>query len=106
MADLVGVALSVEAAEQMSGSINTIAENLNATMKQVDEIMNTLIGDSEGSVIEDMTEGVKQLHTFCDTLFYAIADLSYKMSDFLKSIIGHDEEAAQRVREGIQSRLY
>ena len=106
MADLSGVALTVKEVKSIVADIEDISKETEETMKAVDSTMTTLTGQSEGGVIDKMTVAVRELNMLVETLVACIMNIGIKIGEFLDMIINHDSDAAERIMESVQSRVY
>lgn len=106
MADLYGVALTTKEVSNIVSDIQQISSEIDETMKAVDSTMTTLSGQSEGGVIEKITDAVRDLNMLVETLVACILNIGIKIGQFLDAIVNHDSEAADKIVQSIQSRVY
>lgn len=106
MADLAGVALTTSEVRTIVTDIENISREVDETMRNIDGTMTTLTGQSEGGVINKITTAVRELNMLVETLVACIMNIGLKIGEFLSMIINHDSEAAERIQQSIESRVY
>lgn len=104
--DLEGASLTTSEVRSISSEIEQIGKAIRNTMEYVQEIMETLTGQSEGGIIDLATVAVKQLGELCETLIDCIASIATKIFDYLQAMINNDQEAADSLRKSTESRVY
>lgn len=104
--DLTGASLTTSEVRAISADIEQIGKDIDSTMKSVKSIMDTLTGQSEGSLIEQTAAAVQQLFELCATLVACIMNIGLKIGDYLMAMISRDQEAASTLRTSIESRVY
>lgn len=102
MADLVGVTLTTSAIREITGNLKTISEEIEDTTKNFNNTMKTLTGQAEGGLIEQTTTAAEQLYDGVIKLSKCFLDLGIHIGDYLKMMLTHDSEQAQRLREQIE----
>lgn len=103
--DRTGASLTTEDVSNASETIKKISGDITDTMKEVSETMTILTGQSEGGVITQTDTAVKQLDALCETLVKCILEIGLKIGDYLMAMIRHDQEAAETLRNSIESRV-
>lgn len=103
--DRMGASLTTKEVREASKNIEQISKDITETMNEVYKTMTILTGESEGGVIKETTTAVQQLDELCKTLVACIMDIGIKIGDYLMAMINHDQEAANTLRNSIESRV-
>lgn len=104
--DLTGASLTTAEVREITKNIEQIGNDLDDTMKSVNDIMTTLTGQSEGGLIEKTTTAVQQLNKLMDVLVSSILNIGLKIGDYLNVMLTHDKEAAETLRKSIEANAY
>ncbi len=104
--DLTGASLTTAEVREITKNIEQIGNDLDDTMKSVNDIMTTLTGQSEGGLIEKTTTAVQQLNKLMDVLVCSILNIGLKIGDYLNVMLTHDKEAAETLRKSIEANAY
>lgn len=104
--DLVGASLTTSEVREISGNIKQIGNDLDETMKTVNDIMTTLTGQSEGGVIDKTSTAVQQLSELAETLVESIINIGIGIGEYLKEMIYQDNQAAETLQKSTESNVY
>lgn len=104
--DIIGASLTTNEVRTISETIKQVSANFEETMKNVSNIMTTLTGQSEGGIITQVTVAVEKLNELIAKLVDCIINIGLKIGDYVKAMLNWDGEAAIKIRESIESRVY
>lgn len=104
--DLTGASLTTSEVREITNNIEQIGKGIEETMKSVDGIMTTVIGQSEGGLIEKTTDAVQQLNKLMDVLVSSILNIGLKIGEYMNVMLNHDKEAAETLKRSIESNAY
>lgn len=104
--DLTGASLSTAEIREITKNIEQISKDINRTMGNVDDIMTTLTGQSEGGLIDKTIEAVNDLTRLMDTLTDCIFYIGNKIANYLEIMLINDNDAKETLMKSIESNLY
>jgi hypothetical protein len=104
--DLTGASITTTEVREITNNIEQISKDIKTTMGNVDDIMTTLTGQSEGGLIDKTTEAVKDLTVLMDTLVECIFYIGNKIAGYLEIMLTNDKEATETLMKSIESNLY
>lgn len=104
--DLTGASITTAEVREITQNIKNIGNDLDDTMKSVNDIMTTLTGQSEGGLIENTTTAVQELNKLMDVLVCSILNIGLKIGEYLNVMLTQDQEGADILRKSIQSNAY
>lgn len=104
--DLTGASITTTEVREITNNIEQISKDIKTTMVNVDDIMTTLTGQSEGGLIDKTTEAVKDLTVLMDTLVECIFYIGNKIAGYLEIMLTNDKEATETLMKSIESNLY
>lgn len=104
--DLTGASITTTEVREITNNIEQISKDIKTTMENVDDIMTTLTGQSEGGLIDKTTEAVKDLTVLMDTLVECIFYIGNKIAGYLEIMLTNDKEATETLMKSIESNLY
>lgn len=104
--DLTGASITTTEVREITNNIEQISKDIKTTMGNVDDIMTTLTGQSEGGLIDKTTEAVKDLTVLMDTLAECIFYIGNKIAGYLEIMLTNDKEATETLMKSIESNLY
>lgn len=104
--DLTGASLTTTEIREITKNIEQISKDIDSTMGNVDDIMTTLTGQSEGGLIDKTTEAVQQLNKLMDVLVCSILNIGLKIGEYLNVMLTQDQEGADILRKSIESNAY
>lgn len=104
--DLTGASLTTSEVREITQNIKNIGNDLNETMKSVNDIMTTLTGQSEGGLIENTITAVQQLNKLMEVLVCSILNIGLKIGEYLNVMLTQDREGAEILKRSIESNAY
>lgn len=104
--DLTGAIFKTESVKQICDGIADIGKAVESIVDSAVEIMKKIATDSDGNLIDLMTDGIQKLYDACKTLVACILDIGLHIGDYITTMLTQDQEAASTLRSSIESRLY
>lgn len=104
--DLTGASLTTTDIRAITSNIEQISKEIDGTMRNVNSIMTTLTGQSEGGLIRQTTTAVTELHALADTLVMCICHIALKIDSYLGVMLSNDQTAKDTLMKSLESNLY
>ena len=103
MADLAGVKLTTEALRSITTDLDKIGKDIDNVMTSFQSTMGKISGDAEGGIVEQITNTGEDLFDGVTTLAKCIMRIGIGIGDYLKMMLTHDSDLAQKLRERIEN---
>lgn len=102
MADYSGAKLTTQAIRDITDDIKQASEDVTNIMKEFNNTMTEISGNAEGGIVEKIADTGRDLYDGVMSLCGCFVDLGIKIGDYLKLMLTHDSELANRLRERVE----
>ena len=102
MADFNGAKLTTQSIREITEDIKNAYSNVTDIMKEFNNTMDEISGNAEGGIVDKIADTGRDLYDGLISLAECFVDLGIKIGDYLKMMLTHDSEMADRLRERIE----
>lgn len=102
MADFSGAKLTTQAIREITEDIKNASSDVTDIMKEFNKTMDEISGNAEGGIVDKIADTGRDLYDGVISLSGCFVDLGIKIGTYLKMMLTHDSEMADRLRERIE----